>query len=367
MNRTVGCDTDTAHYFCFGCVRKAADTAIGLMKYELRCFDVSGCGALFTRSGLQQALDSSAINKLEALQQQDEIAKAGLEGLADCPFCDFKAICPPATVDKEFRCLNVDCERVSCRICRQESHIPLSCAEYKKEQGYSERRLIEEAMSEALIRKCPRCSIAIVKEDGCNKMVCSKCSCIMCYVCKADITKAGYAHFRMGPATCTLHDERFDRHQNDIDQAERAAIDKVRTDHPDLEPDLLRVQKPDQRVPFAPNFNQRVAAVAAEPLPLPPVGLLGLQNLAAFPQNPYPQDFALRNVFPFGPAHLGAPGGAAATAAARPLHPAQQPVPSFMFEPANHTLPGHGRAPPGNHNQAYFAPGRAPPGKTWMV
>ena len=43
-----------------------------------------------------------------------------------CPFCDFGAIVENDD-DKEFRCQNKECQIVSCRKCRVESHIPLSC------------------------------------------------------------------------------------------------------------------------------------------------------------------------------------------------------------------------------------------------
>jgi TRIAD3 protein (E3 ubiquitin-protein ligase RNF216) len=43
---------------------------------------------------------------------------------------------------------------VSCRLCREKSHIPLTCQEYAKENRLSVRHTVEEAMTEALVRKC---------------------------------------------------------------------------------------------------------------------------------------------------------------------------------------------------------------------
>lgn len=54
---------------------------------------------------------------------------------------------------------------------------------------------IEEALSAELIRQCPNCLVAIVRETGCNMMVCSFCYAKMCYVCKKPIQ--GYSHFRL--------------------------------------------------------------------------------------------------------------------------------------------------------------------------
>lgn len=218
INRAINCDSETAHFFCFTCVRNYATTEIGMMRYKMTCFDGSGCKVSFSQEQLRLALDHKTLDRLDHLQQQDEIKMAEFEGLSECPFCDFKAICPAVEVDREFRCYNPNCEKVSCRLCNEETHIPRTCEEAKKDKGLPARHQVEEAMSEALIRACPRCKTKIVKEDGCNKMVCTKCQCMMCYVCKADITgrgpRKGYEHFHTGPNGCPVHDfSGQDRHR----------------------------------------------------------------------------------------------------------------------------------------------------------
>lgn len=77
---------------------------------------------------------------------------------------------PDIEVNREFRCLRDDCGVVSCRACRKETHIPKTCEEAALDLGHSARHGIEEAMSEALIRKCNKCSTAFIKEHGCNKV-----------------------------------------------------------------------------------------------------------------------------------------------------------------------------------------------------
>lgn len=245
-NRAIPCEGTDVHFFCFACIRRSAETQIGLMKYQMLCFDTSGCQAKFSRSQMEQAVGESIMKKLDSLQQQDEIAKAGLDGLEECPFCEFKAICPPIEDDREFRCCNPDCEIISCRLCKTESHIPQTCEEARKEKGISERHLVEEAMSEALIRTCPRCSVKIIKELGCNKMTCSQCKGLMCYVCKKDITRLGYKHFGHGSGACRIDDDP-DRHQKEIDQAEKATIEKIRAENPELKQEELLVQRPEDR------------------------------------------------------------------------------------------------------------------------
>ena len=57
----------------------------------------------------------------EQLKQQKEIAEADLEGLEECPFCDYKCVMDvDKTREKLFICRNYDggCGAISCRECR---------------------------------------------------------------------------------------------------------------------------------------------------------------------------------------------------------------------------------------------------------
>ncbi|KAL5048160.1 hypothetical protein BDW71DRAFT_25897 [Aspergillus fruticulosus] len=247
-NRCLPCEGYDLHFFCFTCIRRSADTQIGMMKYTLQCFDISGCQAPFDRRQLKEVLSPSVIEKLDSLQQEDEIRKAGLEGLEDCPFCSYKAVLPPIEEDREFRCENSSCKVVSCRLCKEKSHVPQTCEEFRKDKGLSERHQVEEAMSNALIRKCPKCQLKIIKEYGCNKMQCTKCHTLMCYVCQTDITKEGYAHFgRGGCPQDDIHTQ--DRDHREIQRAERAAIDKILAENPDISEEQIRVghEKPNNQ------------------------------------------------------------------------------------------------------------------------
>ena len=210
----------------------------------MECLDVSGCKACFSRESLIAVIGLSVVAKIDSLQQQHEIMKANLDGLEDCPFCEFKAIYPPPEEDREFRCLNPDCEKVSCRLCKQETHIPKSC---KEAAGAPERRLVEEAMAEALIRTCPACKVKVVKDLGCNRLICSKCGCSMCYICRQDITKTLYGHFT-APGKCEMNTNirvELDRQQEEINSAQQITIQKIRTENPHLDLEELRVQPPD--------------------------------------------------------------------------------------------------------------------------
>lgn len=243
INRMVHCESDESHFFCNKCINKRAEEQIGGLKHEMTCMDISGCGAELSKETLARALPLRISNKLAEIQQLAEIRAAGLEGLEHCPFCDFQAICAPIEDDSVFQCLNPECEEHSCRKCKAISHVPRSCEEAKKERGLDARHAVEEARSEAIMRSCPRCQVKIVKSAGCNKMTCSKCYAVMCYVCKKDITGRNYNHFGSGKNSCHLSDTADeDRHRQEADKAEKAAIAAAKARDEDVDEEDLRIE-----------------------------------------------------------------------------------------------------------------------------
>ncbi|KAJ9252685.1 hypothetical protein DTO195F2_7334 [Paecilomyces variotii] len=345
-NRAIPCEGEAVHFFCYGCVKSGAESQIGQMKYEMKCFDMSDCKAGFSRSGLSEAVGPAIIAKLEALEQQAEIAKANIEGLEECPFCNFKAILPPIKEDREFRCQNPDCKKVSCRLCKSESHVPKSCEEAKKEKGLEGRHFVEEAMSDALIRTCSSCGVKLIKEFGCNKMTCP-CGRIMCYLCKKDITTEKYNHFvdvmpngvfmpnaRVRPRGCTMNDETpAERDKEEVARAERAAISKIRAENPHLKEEDLRVDKDKDKTnartrrATVPNNNMRpVGAPRMMPWPGPRPQPMMPMNVGPLPQAaPFPIGFHWN---PYGGMPVG-PGlgpGPAPQMAQRPFFGPMQPI-----------------------------------------
>jgi hypothetical protein len=86
--------------------------------------DLSGCKAEFPLSELKRFADDRILRLRDKLAVGDAVIS--IEGFVACPFCDFGVIVENEN-DKEFRCQNKDCQIVSCRLCRKETHVPLSC------------------------------------------------------------------------------------------------------------------------------------------------------------------------------------------------------------------------------------------------
>ncbi|KLU82613.1 hypothetical protein MAPG_01685 [Magnaporthiopsis poae ATCC 64411] len=244
-NRMVYCNGDDPHYFCKECARRMAETQVGLSKYALECMSTGGCDAGFSFDQKQLFLDSKLLVALERIEQEEALRLAGIENLETCPFCPFAAEYPDIEIDKEFRCQNPGCEVTSCRLCRRETHIPKTCQEAVRENGHSARRVIEEAMSTALIRKCNKCGTPFIKENGCNKMTCTRAGChnVQCYICHKS---CDYGHFndvsRGGKSgNCPLFESVEKRHNDEVLAAEAKARQEVAEANPDVAAELLEI------------------------------------------------------------------------------------------------------------------------------
>ncbi|KAJ9501458.1 hypothetical protein H2202_003252 [Exophiala xenobiotica] len=248
LNRVVPCMADQQHYFCYGCVEGLADNQVGLMKYEMKCMDPTGCTADLVMEDVGKAVPILTFDRLEMNRQQAEIMAASIDGLEKCRWCAYQAICDTVETDPVFVCLNPECKRATCRKCNKDSHLPKTCEESKRDNDLGGRHRIEEARSEAIMRKCPnkKCAVKIIKEIGCNKMQCSSCQTKMCYVCNEDLTHLGtnpYWHFNKPGAKCPLYDqEGEDRHDAEALKAELEAIKEAKLVNAELDETQLRVE-----------------------------------------------------------------------------------------------------------------------------
>ncbi|KAG0035005.1 hypothetical protein BGZ81_001515 [Podila clonocystis] len=239
-NRTASCEE--GHLFCWSCCRRGAESELGYRRTVLKCM-ASDCKSSFPDSEAKNFLVPAVFNGLQQARQQQEIKMAGLDSLVECPFCSYAAVVENDD-DKEFRCMGRKCRKVSCRLCKAPTHIPMSCDEYQKEQEknsvLSVQHKLEEHMSEALIRECPKCKSRFFKTEGCNKMTCPQCNTKMCYICKIQIKD--YSHFDQTPAgqpqvkknLCRLWDDSVKRNENDVKAAAQQMIQELSKDKADL-------------------------------------------------------------------------------------------------------------------------------------
>lgn len=257
------------------------ESEVGQCSFKLTC--PGGCDDTFCESQLRLVPDTDALtDKLMRLRQENDLRIAGIDDVESCPFCDFKTVCLPITVDFEFHCQSPACNITSCRKCKEKTHIPDSCEENQrkrdKESALSHRHRIEEARSKALIRNCNKCKQAFIKSDGCNKMTCSKCGNLQCYLCGVDVT-ANYAHFNAPGSKCPVFSETISldaMHEQEVKAAAEAAQAEVLREHPELDKEDLNIRFSDstpeaeKRIPDA-NQPQRVPPHQPQNVPAQPV------------------------------------------------------------------------------------------------
>lgn len=200
------------HLFCTGCMRRHVETQMsgdsGMPR--LVCFSTSGCQEQLPRSELARVLPESLLTSFDQRLEKASIEAAMLQGstggLEKCPFCDFVMVMESSPEEnKIFVCMAAECGKESCRLCKEENHLPLRCHEVEKKPQMDHRKMVEESMANALIRECLACKAKgitsrFVKTDGCNKMTCPKCRGWICYHCNAMIAqKESYLHFCQHP------------------------------------------------------------------------------------------------------------------------------------------------------------------------
>jgi len=111
-----------AHLFCSSCVSQYAATKLGEHDSRIVCMHSSGCSLPFPVSELRRILSPKLMSLFERVQQQKELEAAGLEGLEECPFCDWKCVLEVSKEEEKlFRCGNEEggCGVVSCRSCKK--------------------------------------------------------------------------------------------------------------------------------------------------------------------------------------------------------------------------------------------------------
>lgn len=134
--------------------------------------DTSDCTEEFTEHTLRKVLPEKTMSLYHRIRQAADLEAAQIDGLESCPFCPFAMVIENVH-ERLFTCFNPECRKVTCRQCKRLDHLPRRCDEMSADEKLDKRHAIEEAMSAALVRKCPKCSQPFIKDFGCNKMTVS--------------------------------------------------------------------------------------------------------------------------------------------------------------------------------------------------
>ncbi|CAM9892306.1 unnamed protein product, partial [Phaeothamnion confervicola] len=205
---------EEGHLFCASCLARLTNErffAAGKTDGVLQCMSSDGCSASFAENFLRRALDTKVYARYTEAVAAAVVKNAGLPDLVTCPHCQCMVELP---ANQEFYTCPTEgraggCGKKLCRRCGEEPHPGQRCEEVEKKAMTDSRRTVEEAMSEAVVRTCPKCKRKFTKDYGCNKMTCA-CGALICYICRQPIK--GYQHFCQMPhgalascGKCHLH------------------------------------------------------------------------------------------------------------------------------------------------------------------
>ena len=151
INQFIECNK--RHFVCSKCVKTYAESQLfASFNCDITCINSKEkCNALYSVEMLSKILSQNCLDKYNELK-----------------------------TEKEYKMINK---------CSDEKAHPTS-----KCNKLSCKTTISEKLSEALILRCNNCNISIVKDHGCNKIVCV-CGNKMCNLCKKDVNDVGYRHF----------------------------------------------------------------------------------------------------------------------------------------------------------------------------
>jgi len=187
------------HLFCCGCLNRFVEqTVFGDGKSNLKCINTTDkCEGRFTDAMLLKSLQPKTYQKLQDALATDALKLAQLDNMVSCHACSNSCQLPD-DAGTILKCPG--CNAETCKLCGDAAHIPLRCDEVEKKGAQDLRTQVEEAMTKARVRECPnpKCKARFYKVEGCNKMTCT-CSWKICYICRKNITKEGYAHFCQAP------------------------------------------------------------------------------------------------------------------------------------------------------------------------
>lgn len=210
------------HFVCETCLRGYVSTELFDNGKAKKACVADGCPGVYAEHAVMSVLNTKGRRAFAVLETRSALAQCGLaDAVHTCPTCGDGVIMPEGNT--VHLCA---CGRKTCILCDEEDHKPLSCDEHDEQSVRGKQRRIEEAMTEALIRRCA-CGVAFVKTDGCNKMTCRSCKRFMCYLCKNMID--GYDHFRADGCPLfgefeTLDEERIKKAAEDAGAAVVPAV-----------------------------------------------------------------------------------------------------------------------------------------------
>lgn len=194
---------ECGHEYCISCYRHYIEDKL----YSGNIINCMGCSLVLKNDDIDKIMGYPSSNKLMLSSIKSFVSKHH-RNYKWCPFADCNCIIHLKDTSSlsEYSRLHyspfVQCTNLHkfCFTCGFEIHAPADCiitnAWVKKARIESEN--LNWVLSHT--KECPKCSVNIEKDGGCNHMICSSCKYEFCWICEGDWAPHGNSFYQ-----CTLY------------------------------------------------------------------------------------------------------------------------------------------------------------------
>lgn len=181
---------NSVHYVCGECINNYIDTCMASGRNFFQCVCGKNCSGIYK---LAEMLRIAREEKHFLIKKMYNISYANyvssiIDDCQICPHCREYACVVDST--KSANCEM--CFRKWCTVCRNDYHYDRNCFEFCKDCSDDFIELsVQEAITSAISKKCPQCSVRYEKIEGCNLILCEKCDTYLCHVCGIVIIPRG--------------------------------------------------------------------------------------------------------------------------------------------------------------------------------
>lgn len=188
-------------WYCKGCLQRHAEARLDVGDVHVPCPE---CRAAVSERDLRRVMPGAVVDRFLARSLEKAISTT--EDLWACPTpnCAMRVAYDPDDAVTRFKCPM--CRRAACIRCSaQPYHRGLTCEAYAEQKQTRKRgREVDDGsesfrkwMEETGTKQCPKCKIAITKQNlnnqasqrtECHKMNCRNCGTRFCFKCLAELT-----------------------------------------------------------------------------------------------------------------------------------------------------------------------------------
>jgi len=182
-------------WYCAECMARYAEARIAAGAVDVPCPECGG--EPLAERDLRTMLPEHLVEQLLARSLDQAVSSAADLWPCPTPGCSMRAVLEASAPSAEFRCKL--CAVASCLRCgAQPYHAGLTCEEHAKRRREDADVSFARWMEETGTKQCPRCRMAITKENldkqarqysECHKMLCRNCGMRFCFKCLAELTE----------------------------------------------------------------------------------------------------------------------------------------------------------------------------------